>query len=114
MQDFRANANVIIKSFNAEYRKTPLRIKVIDAFMVYALLTAAVQFVYMLCVGTFPFNSFLSGFFCSIGFFVLTVSLRMQVDPSSDEFKGLLPERAYADFVLCGCLLFLVVWNFMG
>jgi hypothetical protein len=38
----------------------------------------------------------------------------MQVDPSSDEFKGLLPERAYADFVLCGCLLFLVVWNFMG
>jgi hypothetical protein len=81
-----------------------LTLQVIDAFMVYALLTAAVQvsatecrrrtnifghhafhivtmngncdsclqFLYMLCVGTFPFNSFLSGFFCSVGFFVLS------------------------------------------
>lgn len=48
------------------------------------------------------------------GYCAPAVSLRMQVDPSIDEFKGLLPERAYADFVLCGCLLFLIVWNFMG
>lgn len=114
INNFKSNASVIVKSFNSEYKKTPLRIKVIDAFIVYALLTAAIQFLYMLCVGTFPFNSFLSGFFCSLGFFVLSVSLRMQVDPSTTEFKGLLPERAYADFVFCGCLLFLVVWNFMG
>jgi len=31
-----------------------------------------VQFIYMLLVGTFPFNSFLAGFFCCVGFFVLT------------------------------------------
>lgn len=42
------------------------------------------------------------------------VSLRMQVDPKNKEFKGLLPQRAFADFVFCSCLLFLVVWNFMG
>ena len=42
------------------------------------------------------------------------VSLRMQVDPQSTEFKTLLLERAYADVLLCGCLLFLIVWNFMG
>ena len=42
------------------------------------------------------------------------VSLRMQVDPSSTEFKSLLLERAYADVIFCGCLLFLIVWNFMG
>ena len=73
-------------------------VQVIDAFLVYAFLTAAIQvrhasvlslsivtaacsperessmpmqFLYMLCVGTFPFNSFLSGFFSSLGFFVL-------------------------------------------
>ena len=42
------------------------------------------------------------------------MSLRMQVDPQSTEFKTLLLERAYADVLLCGCLLFLIVWNFMG
>ena len=42
------------------------------------------------------------------------VSLRMQVDPQSTEFKSLLLERAYADVLLCGFLLFLIVWNFMG
>lgn len=30
------------------------------------------QVLYMLTVGSFPFNSFLSGLFCSVGFFVLT------------------------------------------
>lgn len=166
------------------------------------------QFLYVFLVGSFPFNSFLSGFFCSLGFFVLmgkhprsphvekerqnehmvnmhttpcpaalgrescmdhndkqecmrlhsesqssmcydlscccasplllghhwgrrdlssntygtcltglrdfAVSLRMQVDPQSTEFKTLLLERAYADVLLCGCLMFLIVWNFMG
>lgn len=128
------------------------------------------QFLYVFFVGSFPFNSFLSGFFCSLGFFVLmgklpgtaqpdgnavhqatilcapsqqsvtmsagpfvycavelpcgrirhfvfyasAVSLRMQVDPQSTEFKSLLLERAYADVLLCGFLLFLIVWNFMG
>ena len=38
----------------------------------------------------------------------------MQVDPKNTEFQGLLPQRAFADFVFCNCLLFLVVWNFMG
>ena len=29
------------------------------------------QFLYVFLVGSFPFNSFLAGFFCSLGFFVL-------------------------------------------
>ena len=33
----------------------------------------------MLAVGSFPFNSFLAGLFCSGGFFVLTAALRMQL-----------------------------------
>lgn len=108
------NAKLIVKSFFSEYEKTPIRLKIIDAFIVYALLTCASQFLYVFFVGSFPFNSFLSGFFCSLGFFVLMVSLRMQVDPQSTEFKSLLLERAYADVLLCGFLLFLIVWNFMG
>lgn len=93
----------------------------------------------MVLVGTFPFNSFLAGFFCSLGFFVLTgarhrpgacthttfyqqciinhrtVCLRMQLDPTNKDFKdSISPERAFADYVLCNLVLFLAVWNFMG
>ena len=32
----------------------------------------ALQFLYMLLVGSFPFNAFLAGFFCSLSAFVLT------------------------------------------
>ncbi|CAK0743400.1 hypothetical protein CVIRNUC_001467 [Coccomyxa viridis] len=114
LRSVQDNARLIVNSFISEYEKTPIRLKIIDAFIVYALLTCASQFLYCFVVGSFPFNSFLSGFFCSLGFFVLMVSLRMQVDPSSTEFKSLLLERAYADVIFCGCLLFLIVWNFMG
>jgi hypothetical protein len=83
--------------------------QVLDAFLVYAIATAAVQvgkgpfsqrgsakrgrtpsrreralacrpsqFVYMLVVGTFPFNAFLAGFLSCVGFFALTGELRGQ------------------------------------
>src|SRR5262245_45356855 len=34
-------------------------------------LTGIVQFAYVCLVGTFPFNSFLSGFIATVGFFIL-------------------------------------------
>ncbi|KAK9830481.1 hypothetical protein WJX72_011966 [[Myrmecia] bisecta] len=105
----------IAQSFASEYKKTPVKLRVIDCFILYAALTALVQFAYVVLVGSFPFNAFLAGFLCSVGFLVLTVCLRMQLDPaSSTEFKNLSPERAIADFVVCNLLLFLVVWNVMG
>ena len=43
------------------------------------------------------------------------MTLRMQLNPANAAaFPGLSPERAHADYVLCGCLLFFVAWNFMG
>ncbi|KAG2482069.1 hypothetical protein HYH03_018979 [Edaphochlamys debaryana] len=104
----------IVKAFSDEYKKTPVRVKVIDAFLVYALATAAVQFAYMMLVGTFPFNAFLAGFLSCVGFFVLTVCLRMQVDPTNKDFSGISPERAFADYCLANLVLHLVVWNYMG
>jgi oligosaccharyltransferase complex subunit epsilon len=102
------------------------------------LTAAALQFLYMLLVGTFPFNAFLAGFFSSLSFLVLTgasmstaqsvaigpghlltptvvaVCLRLQVDPSSKEFAHISPERAYADYVLANLVLYLAVWNYIG
>ncbi|KAL0287091.1 UNVERIFIED_CONTAM: Dolichyl-diphosphooligosaccharide--protein glycosyltransferase subunit DAD1 [Sesamum calycinum] len=72
------------------------------------------EVVYMAIVGSFPFNSFLSGVLSCVGTAVLAVSLRIQVNKENKEFKDLPPERAFADFVLCNLVLHLVIMNFLG
>ncbi|KAL8107648.1 dolichyl-diphosphooligosaccharide--protein glycosyltransferase subunit DAD1-like isoform X2 [Apium graveolens] len=72
------------------------------------------QVVYMALVGSFPFNSFLSGVLSCVGTAVLAVCLRIQVHKENKEFKDLPPERAFADFVLCNLVLHLVIMNFLG
>lgn len=42
-----------------------------------------------------------------------TVSLRMQINPDN-EFKDRTEQRAFADYLFCNLILFLVVFNFMG
>ncbi|KAF8380747.1 hypothetical protein HHK36_028237 [Tetracentron sinense] len=70
--------------------------------------------VYMAIVGSFPFNSFLSGVLSCVGTAVLAICLRIQVNKENKEFKDLPPERAFADFVLCNLVLHLVIMNFLG
>jgi len=45
---------------------------VLDLFMALCAVIAAGLYVYLMLFGTFPFNAFLSAFYCSIGMFVLT------------------------------------------
>lgn len=62
----------VISRFLEEYLSTtPQRLKLLDAYLLYILLTGALQFGYCLLVGTFPFNSFLSGFISCVGSFIL-------------------------------------------
>jgi hypothetical protein len=46
-------------------------LQLIDVYLLFVLITGAVQFLYCLLVGTFPFNSFLSGFISAVGCFIL-------------------------------------------
>lgn len=63
----------ILGEFKQSYSvNTPHLVKVIDIFLAYVLLTGVIQFVYCALVGTFPFNSFLSGFISTVGTFILT------------------------------------------
>jgi len=63
----------IVKQFFSNYKEqTPYQLQLIDAFLVSIFLTGVIQFVYCVLVGTFPFNSFLSGFIAAVGSFVLT------------------------------------------
>jgi uncharacterized membrane protein (DUF485 family) len=53
------------------YTETPKSLKLIDAYMVYILLTGIIQFVYVVIAGTFPNNAFLAGFISTVAGFVL-------------------------------------------
>jgi oligosaccharyltransferase complex subunit epsilon len=64
----------LISVFLQEYKKQPSKIKLIDTYLAYILITGVIQFVYCLLVGTFPFNSFLAGFISTVGTFVMTGS----------------------------------------
>ncbi|KAJ3595767.1 hypothetical protein NHX12_005070 [Muraenolepis orangiensis] len=106
----------VISRFLEEYSSSTLnKLKVVDAYLLYILLTGALQFVYCLLVGTFPFNSFLSGFISCVGCFILAVCLRIQINPQNKgEFQSVSPERAFADFLFAHTVLHLVVMNFIG
>ncbi|KAG1331857.1 dolichyl-diphosphooligosaccharide--protein glycosyltransferase subunit DAD1 [Cocos nucifera] len=109
-----SDAQMLIHSLRTAYAATPTNLKIIDLYVVYAIVTAVIQVVYMGVVGSFPFNSFLSGVLSCVGTAVLAVCLRIQVNKENKEFKDLPPERAYADFVLCNLVLHLVITNFLG
>eukprot|EP00624_Nannochloropsis_granulata_P001113 evm.model.NODE_1500_length_3886_cov_21.659033.3 len=97
------------KSLMAEYKKSATtQTKIVDLFLAFILVTGILQFLYCVIVGSFPFNSFLSGFLSCVGMFALTVSLRLQV--SSEKVV----EKAFGEYAFCCLLLFFVVFNFIG
>ncbi|KAJ4821342.1 Dolichyl-diphosphooligosaccharide--protein glycosyltransferase subunit DAD1 [Rhynchospora pubera] len=108
------DAQLLIQSLRKAYAATPTNLKIIDLYVVYAVATALIQVGYMAIVGSFPFNSFLSGVLSCVGTAVLAVCLRIQVNKDNKEFKDLPPERAFADFILCNLVLHLVIMNFLG
>lgn len=63
--------NILVRFYDEYTQTTSQRLKLVDAYLVYIMLTGIAQFGYCLLVGTFPFNSFLSGFISSVGSFVL-------------------------------------------
>jgi oligosaccharyltransferase complex subunit epsilon len=71
--------DVLGKLYGDYQRTTPKRLKLIDAYMFYILLTGIIQFVYCLLVGTFPFNAFLAGFISCVASFVLAGLLTLQI-----------------------------------
>ena len=92
--------------------ETPDRIKALDLFSVFCLSTAVIQFLYYVVVGSFPFNSFLSGFIAALGTLTLTVCLRVQIT-SPGVFK-LSAERCFADYLVANLFLHLACICFLG
>ncbi|KAK6541198.1 oligosaccharyltransferase complex subunit epsilon [Orbilia ellipsospora] len=96
-------------------KETPQRTKLIDVFMVFLVAVGAVQFLYCVLAGNYPFNAFLAGFSATVGQFVLTASLRIQTNPANKtEFSSVSPERAFADFVFGSLILHFFCVNFIN
>lgn len=71
MDTFTNIKNILVKFYDEYTQTTPKKLKIVDAYLFYIMLTGIIQFVYCCLVGTFPFNSFLSGFISCVGSFVL-------------------------------------------
>lgn len=83
--------------------------------MGFLVVVGALQFAYVVLVGNFPFNAFLSGFSATVGQFVLTASLRMQTNAENKaEFENISHERAFADFLFGSLLLHFFCVNFIN
>ncbi|CDS00780.1 hypothetical protein [Sporisorium scitamineum] len=80
--------------YNSYIENTPRRLKVIDAFLVFLMLSGIIQFIYCALITNFPFNSFIAGFASTVGQFVLAASLRIQANPENGKtFPKVSPER---------------------
>lgn len=78
------NLKVVFNKFYGEYvQNTPNKLKIVDAYLVYIVLTGVIQFVYCCLVGSFPFNSFLSGFISTISCFILGGKYTIQLNIKS-------------------------------
>lgn len=71
---------VISKFYNEYISHTSTKLKIIDAYLLYILLTGIVQFAYCCLVGTFPFNSFLSAFISCVSCFVLGGMCKLKIN----------------------------------
>ncbi|KIW07962.1 hypothetical protein, variant [Verruconis gallopava] len=112
VHDPAAIANAVWQNY---LKQTPQRVKLIDVFMAFLVVVGAIQFVYCVLAGNYPFNAFLSGFSATVGQFVLTASLRIQTNPENrKEFKEISDERAFADFVFGSLLLHFFCVNFIN
>ncbi|PPD67690.1 hypothetical protein GOBAR_DD35437 [Gossypium barbadense] len=87
----KEDAGALFHSLRSAYAATPVNLKIIDLYVGFAIFTALIQVVYMAMVGSFPFNSFLSGVLSCVGTAVLAVCLRIQVNKENKEFKQSLP-----------------------
>ncbi|KAI8530556.1 hypothetical protein RHMOL_Rhmol11G0068900 [Rhododendron molle] len=65
------DAQALFQSLRSAYVATPTNLKIIDLYVMFAVFTALIQVVYMAIVGSFPFNSFLSGVLSCAGTAVL-------------------------------------------
>ncbi|KAK9896220.1 defender against death DAD protein [Cystobasidium minutum MCA 4210] len=105
----------VSQAWQAYQHDTAPRLKLVDSFMIFTMLSGIAVFAYCLLVTNFPFNSFLGAFSSCVGQFVLLANLRSQVNPENmATYPNVSPERAFADFTFASVVLHFFSFNFLG
>ncbi|XP_040960382.1 dolichyl-diphosphooligosaccharide--protein glycosyltransferase subunit DAD1 isoform X2 [Gossypium hirsutum] len=107
----KEDAGALFHSLRSAYAATLVNLKIIDLYVGFAIFTALIQVVYMAMVGSFPFNSFLSGVLSCVGTAVLAVCLRIQVNKENKEFKII---DLYVGFAIFTALIQVVYMAMVG
>ena len=79
--------------WNAYYETTSTRLKTIDAFLVFLMLSGIIQFLYCILVTNFPFNAFLAGYASCTFYWANTHDMLSDLQAVSDN-SFLLPPSA--------------------
>ncbi|CAN7131873.1 unnamed protein product, partial [Brassica rapa subsp. narinosa] len=107
-------AQDLLCSLHSAYLATPTNLK-IHHYLIFLHSFYFLEHVsYMALVGSFSFNSFLSGVLSCIGTAFLAICLWIQVNKENKEFKliNLYIHPPFADFVLSNLVFHLVIMNF--
>jgi oligosaccharyltransferase complex subunit epsilon len=118
----KQDVGLLSKIVTKYQENTPNMLKIMDTFLVFIMFTGVIQFEYMIIIGTYPYNAFLSGFITSVGMFCNTgilllnksANLRIQLHPQNQSEIKISPERAYADFAFSSVVLFVFAICFVG
>ena len=93
--------------------QTPRKLQLIDLFITFSILLAVIQAVYAVLSGSFPYNSYLASIFCTVGYAILLMCLRLQIANPRD-FGNITAESAFIGFIMGSLALFAIVTTFMG
>ncbi len=100
----------IISEFYSSYKhKYAWKIRLTDSFILFNFTLFLIQVVYMILVGNFPKNSFLSGIICNIGTIAITLCLRAAL-LNTDKSRS----RVFIEYLICSFIFYLVIVNFLG
>mmetsp|Transcript_13351 Transcript_13351/g.40385 ORF Transcript_13351/g.40385 Transcript_13351/m.40385 type:complete len:114 (+) Transcript_13351:194-535(+) len=112
--DLRKVAQQVSQEFTANYKHTPAIAKACDACVVFGVVSALLQLLYVALTSSFPFNSLLAGLANSVGFAVLTLCLRMKVTDGKTIHPAPVPQKAMAEYCFAFLFLQLLVWVYIG
>ena len=94
-------------------RETSQRLRLLDLYILFCVGVALVQVGYSLLAGRFPMNSLLSGVAVAGGSAVITLCLRLQLDPRT-KYVVISQSRALWEYLFCMLLLFTAGINYLG
>ena len=86
-----ASSNAVQSLWKAYYENTSTRLKTIDAFLVFLMLSGIIQFLYCILVTNFPFNAFLAGYASCTFYWANTHDMLSDLQAASDNSFLLLP-----------------------